>query len=386
MIVRKIKDFFEMEASGGILLALAAIAALIVNNSPLQNYYESFLSAKVMLQISDFQINKTALLWINDGLMAIFFFLIGLEIKREVLEGKLSSKEQLMLPAFAALGGLAVPALFYVYFNFGDSVAISGWAIPAATDIAFALGVITLLGDRVPKSLKITLVAIAIIDDLAAILIIAFFYTEKLSLFALFIGLISVCVLFALNRARVSSKAAYILVGVFFWACVLKSGVHATLAGVILAFFIPLNLKDKYGHSPLVKLEHDLHPWVAYLILPVFAFANAGVSFKGMSLEYLMHPITLGIAFGLFFGKQIGVMLITYLTVLMKICKLPEGVNWKQYYGMSVLTGIGFTMSLFIGGLAFSDPSLQVYVRIGVLLGSIASGLFGFYALKKFSS
>jgi NhaA family Na+:H+ antiporter len=377
-----IREFFKLQAAAGILLGMTAILALIMNNSPLAGFYDLILTTPVVFQFGAFAIEKNLLLFINDGLMAIFFLLVGLEIKREILEGQLSSKEQVILPAVAALGGLAVPALIYAYINWGDSNAISGWAIPSATDIAFALGVITLLGNRIPESLKVCLVAIAIIDDLAAIIIIALFYTENLSIVSLGIGLIAILILYALNKKGITKLSPYIVVGIILWACVLKSGVHATLAGVVLAFFIPLRAKNKLGGSPARSLEHGLHPWVSYAVLPIFAFANAGVSLKGLSVEMIMQPITLGIALGLFFGKQIGVMAFTAIGVATKLCVLPKGVSWAQYYGMSLITGIGFTMSLFIGTLAFNDASNQTAVRLGVIIGSLLSGVTGYLLLK----
>ena len=380
--IKTIKEFFKLEASAGILLGLTAILAIVIENSPLRGFYDYLLGTPVAVQIGSFAIDKPLLLWINDGLMAIFFLLIGLEIKREILEGQLSSKEQVTLPIIAAFGGLVVPALIYSYFNWGDASAINGWAIPAATDIAFALGVIMLLGKRVPESLKICLVAIAIIDDLAAIVIIALFYTKSLSLISLGFGLLAIIALYVMNRRGVVKIAPYMIVGIFLWACVLKSGVHATLAGVVIALFIPLRAKNKLGGSPARSLEHGLHPWVAYSILPIFAFANAGVSLQGLSIEMLLHPITLGIALGLFFGKQIGIMLVTAICVLIKICKLPKGVNWQQYYAMSLITGIGFTMSLFIGTLAFDNVDNQTFVRLGVILGSLLSGISGYILLR----
>lgn len=377
-----LREFFRLEAAAGILLGIAAILAIVIKNSPFRNLYDYLLNTPVVIKIGGFDIDKPLLLWINDGLMAIFFLLVGLEIKREILEGQLSSKEQVVLPVIAAFGGLVVPALIYSYFNWGDAEAINGWAIPAATDIAFALGVITLLGKRVPDSLKICLVAIAIIDDLAAIVIIALFYTKSLSLISLGLALLAIVVLYILNKRGVLSIAPYMVVGVFLWACVLKSGVHATLAGVVIALFIPLRAKNKLGFSPARSLERDLHPWVAYSILPIFAFANAGVSLDGLSLEMLLHPITLGIALGLFFGKQIGVMLLTFICVTAKICKLPKNIQWSQYYAMSLLTGIGFTMSLFIGTLAFDNVDNQSFVRLGVIIGSVLSGVSGYILLK----
>ena len=384
MPMRMIREFFRYEAAGGILLGLAALTALIVKNSPLEPFYNTFLETPVTVRIGEFAIDKPLLLWINDGLMAIFFFLVGLEIKREVLQGQLSTRAQISLPAVAALGGIIAPALIYVMFNLNneDPAALSGWAIPAATDIAFALGIITLLGNRVPEALKICLVAVAIIDDLAAIVIIALFYTSSLSLLSLGLAALAVVALAVLNKRGVTKAAPYIVIGVFLWACVLKSGVHATLAGVVLAFFIPLKKLNEDGKAPLLELEHGLHPWVAYMILPVFAFANAGVSLQGITLDVLMQPITLGIAAGLFFGKQIGVTLFTLLGMALRICRLPDGVSFKQYYGMALITGVGFTMSLFIGTLAFDDDAHQTAVRLGVLLGSFLSGVSGYLLLR----
>ena len=386
MVLRKpiqyLRDFFRLEAAGGIFLGVSAILALLMQNSSLDTLYNSFLEVPVVLQIGTFLIQKPLLLWINDGLMAIFFLLIGLEIKREMMEGQLSSREQFALPAFGALGGMLAPAVIYIVFNSQDAVALKGWAIPAATDIAFALGVITLLGKRVPESLKIALVAIAILDDLAAILIIAVFYTDTLSLLSLLGGLCAIGILALLNKKNIQNLAPYILTGIVLWACVLKSGVHATLAGVVLAFFIPLKAKNKTTPSPSKALEHSLHPWVVYGVLPLFAFSNAGVSLTGLTLDALFHPITLGIFCGLFFGKQIGIMFFTKMGVLVNLFKLPQGTSWIQYYGMTLLTGIGFTMSLFIGTLAFADPEHQRYVRLGVLSGSILSGLVGFLILR----
>ena len=382
MPMKMLREFFRLEATGGILLGLAAILALVMENSFLRPLYDALLTTPMVIQVGNLIIHKPLLLWINDGLMAVFFLLVGLEIKREVLEGQLSTRAQISLPAFAAFGGLVVPALIYSFINWGDASAMHGWAIPAATDIAFALGVITLLGNRVPEALKIALVAIAIIDDLAAILIIALFYTENLSLYSLSLGGLAVLVLAILNRRGVTHITPSILTGIFLWTCVLKSGVHATLAGVILAFFIPLKTKNGNGEFPLRKLEHALHPWVAYMVLPVFAFANAGVSLEGVSLDVMLQPITLGVAAGLFFGKQLGIMGMTALGVMIKFCQLPQGVGWRQYYGMSLITGVGFTMSLFIGTLAFEDMQNQTAVRLGVLTGSLLSGLLGYIILR----
>lgn len=378
--MKMLREFFKYEASGGILLGLAALFALLMKNSSLGAAYDTILTVPAAVQIGTFAIDKPILLWINDGLMAIFFLLVGLEIKREVSIGHLASKSQIMLPAIAALGGLITPAMIYLYFNWGNETAMHGWAIPAATDIAFALGILSLLGKRVPESLKIALMAIAILDDLAAIVIIALFYTSELSVPSLIAALIAVFVLISLNRRGVTKLTPYLLTGLLLWVCVLKSGVHATLAGVLLAFFIPL--KGQHAEaSPSVSLEHTLHPYVAYMILPVFAFANAGVSLQGLSLSILMHPITLGIAAGLFFGKQLGVMFFSFIGVCLNWFKLPAHVTWSQYYGLALITGVGFTMSLFIGTLAFHDVDSQNAVRLGVLLGSLLSGVLGYVCL-----
>ncbi|MEP3653618.1 MAG: Na+/H+ antiporter NhaA [Litorimonas sp.] len=385
---QRITHFMHLEASGGIVLMFVALFALLANNSFMASGYEGILNTPVAVQFGEFKIAKPFLLWINDGLMAIFFFLVGLEIKREVLKGELSSLDKISLPLFAAIGGIVVPALIYLGFNYTDSVTVNGWAIPAATDIAFALGILALVGNRIPVSLKILLLAVAIIDDLAAIVIIALFYTENLSLYALAWAGVGTAVLFAMNRFRVMRILPYALIGTFVWAAVLKSGVHATLAGVITAFAIPLVrpiAKDgTTTSSPLTRAEHGLHVWVAFLILPLFAFANAGVSLKGLSIADLLSPVPLGIALGLFLGKQIGVFSFCWIAVKLGLAKLPEGANWCQVYGVASLTGVGFTMSLFIGTLAFDDASLLNGVRLGVLMGSIASGILGFVLLRVF--
>lgn len=379
-----LKQLVNSPAFSGILLGFAAILALIVENTNLQSWYEGFTHAKVTMQFGDYGLSKSLTHWINDGLMAIFFLLVGCEIKREVLQGHLSSREQISLPLVAALGGIVCPALIYAGFNWGNEAAIAGWAIPSATDIAFALGVMMLLGDRVPQALKVALVAIAIIDDLAAIIIIALFYTASVSMGALALAAMAIVVLFILNRLKVMTMVPYMIVGLVLWVCVLKSGVHATLAGVTLAMFIPLTNPKNPEHIPLLKLEHALHPWVAYLILPVFAFVNAGVPLTGLSAEIFLDPVTLGIILGLFLGKQIGVLGFTWLGGKIGLCSLPKGVNWTQYYGMALLTGIGFTMSLFIGNLAFSgDLTHQVSVRLGVITGSVLSGVLGYILLRR---
>lgn len=375
-----LKKFLHQPAAPGILLFIAAVLSLVAANTPLKAGYHAFLSIPVMFEIGSFTLDKPAILWINDGLMAVFFLLVGLEIKREMLQGHLSSRAQFMLPAIAALGGLLVPALIYYLFNQSDSVTVHGWAIPAATDIAFALGVMMLLGDRVPPALKVALVALAVIDDLAAIVIIALFYTSKLSLASLGVAAVMTAILFALNRLKVMKIAPYMVIGLILWVAVLKSGVHATLAGVVIGLMIPMR-DIKTDHSPLIKLEHILHPWVTFFILPLFAFSNAGVSFGDVTMETILHPVTLGIAAGLFFGKQIGVMAITALCCTLKIVCLPKDTNWAQYYGMALVTGIGFTMSLFIGNLAFHTQEYAAAIRIGVLGGSMLAGIAGYMVL-----
>lgn len=384
-IRKRALDFIHLEASGGLVLMFTALLALIANNSLLASGYSGILDTTVTVQFGAFIISKPFLLWINDGLMAIFFFLVGLEIKREVLDGELSSLDKAALPIFAAIGGIAVPAMVYLSFNYTNPATASGWAIPAATDIAFALGILALLGPRVPASLKIFLLAVAIIDDLAAIIIIAFFYTQDLSLVALGWAGGGTIILFLMNRFRVMRILPYALVGMFVWAAVLKSGVHATLAGVITALAIPLARPDADTPSPLRRAEHGLHIWVAFLILPLFAFANAGVSLKGLAVSDLLSPVPLGIALGLFVGKQVGVFSLCWIAVKAGWAKLPEGANWMQVYAVACLTGVGFTMSLFIGTLAFDDASLLNGVKLGVLMGSIASGILGYTLLRVFS-
>ena len=382
MPIEIIRKFFKLKAAPGILLLMAAIVAILVENSFLSDSYSKLLHSSININISNFSIEKDLHHWINDGLMAIFFLLIGLEIKRELVQGHLSTREQFSLPAVAAIGGITIPAIIYISLNFGNEVTTNGWAIPTATDIAFALGVVTLLGNRVPISLKVTLVAIAIIDDLVAIIIIASFYASDLSINYLFFAAIATFILFVLNNRKINKLSPYVILGILLWVFVLKSGIHASLAGVLLAQFIPIKPKDTSAHSPLYKLEHSIEPWVNFIILPIFAFANAGVSFSGMKLNLLWDPVTLGIILGLFFGKQIGVMLFTYLGSILKICKLPSDISWAQYYGLSLVTGIGFTMSLFIGSLAFTDPEYQTSVRLGVLIASLLAGIFGYLTLR----
>ncbi|MBC3954932.1 Na+/H+ antiporter NhaA [Pseudomonas triticifolii] len=373
-----ITRFFQLEAAGGLLLIAAAALALMINNSPLSWLYNAFLETPVVTQIGAVQIAKPLLLWINDGLMALFFLLIGLEVKREVLEGHLSRPSQIVLPGAAAIGGMVVPALIYVALNAGNPEALNGWAIPMATDIAFALGVLALLGKRVPVSLKLFLMTLAIIDDLGAILVIALVYSGELSQLSLILAAVSIVALIVMNRLGVSKLAPYLLIGLVLWVCVLKSGVHATLAGVVLAFCIPLRTRAKA--SPLLTLEHSLHPWVAYCILPLFAFANAGVSLAGVTMDNFTHPVPLGIAAGLLLGKTLGVFGLTWLAVKTRMASLPKEANWGHVLGVSILCGIGFTMSLFVGSLAF-EPGVSAFAgedRMGILTGSILSAIIGY--------
>jgi len=366
--------FCAAEAAGGIVLMVAAAIALIVANSPLAEGY--FASLRV--SVGGLSLGH----WINDGLMALFFLLVGLEIKREMAVGQLASWGDRALPGLAALGGMLVPALLYALVNRHDPQTLSGWAIPAATDIAFALGVLSLLGSRVPASLKVFLSALAILDDLGAVLIIALFYTSDLSSSMLLAAAGLVAVLFGLNRLKVTALLPYLLVGALLWFCMLRSGIHATLAGVILALFIPLGDTEADDASPLLRLESALHPWVAFLIVPLFGFANAGVSLAGMSPANLLDPVPLGVTLGLFLGKQIGIALMAVLAIRSGLARLPEGASWLQLYGVALLCGIGFTMSLFIGALAFPGaPFLVDEVKIGVLLGSLLSALAGIAVL-----
>jgi NhaA family Na+:H+ antiporter len=378
-----IRDFLRLETASGIILVGSAVAAMIVANSPLSGLYASLIDLPVEIRIGTFEIAKPLLLWINDGLMAVFFLLIGLELKRELLEGQLSDRSQIALPALGAFGGMLVPALIYLWINHGDPIAIQGWAIPAATDIAFALAIIALLGNRVPMSLRIFLVSVAIFDDIGAIAIIALFYTSDLSLLALPVALICIPALIFLNRRGVLEIAPYLLIGLVMWVAVLKSGVHATLAGVILAFFIPIRNSDK-ERSPLHELEHDLHTAVAFGVLPIFAFANAGISLTGVSWDYLMHPVPLGILAGLFVGKQVGVFAFCWLGIKAGIARLPEDLSYVHLYGTALLCGVGFTMSLFIGSLAFESTGVNKLFdeRLGIIAGSLLSGAGGYLVLR----
>ena len=384
--MKVIDGFIKNESSAAIILIIVTLIALTLENSPLSIHYNEFLHIPVEIKFASLHIAKPLLLWINDGLMAIFFMLIGLEVKREVIEGELSSFSQVILPLIAAIGGMVVPALFYVAFNYGDEFAMKGWAIPTATDIAFALGILSLLGKRVPASLKIFLMALAIIDDLGAILIIAFFYTTDLSIASIVIAGVSLSGLILMNIFKVSKQSLYIFVGVVLWVSVLKSGVHATLAGVALAFCIPMVSRTKEGikFSMAKNIEHGLHYWVAFLILPLFAFVNAGINLSEISITQMFGGVPMGILFGLFIGKQVGVFGFSWLAIKLKIATLPSGSNMKQLYGVSVLTGIGFTMSLFVDSLAFTDASLYQYAdKMAIIVASVLSGVIGYVLLRK---
>jgi len=380
-VIDKLRDFIRLESAAGIVLVIATVLALIFANTPLYDIYNRFLEIPVQIQFGQLVIAKPFLLWVNDGLMAVFFFLVGLELKSELVDGELSNVSKIILPVVAAIGGMVVPAAIYCWFNWGDSVAMQGWAIPAATDIAFALGVLTLLGSRVPPALKIFLVSVAIIDDIGAILIIALFYTSDLSVGSLVVASVSLIGLFILNRRGVISLTPYILLGVVLWVAVLKSGVHATLAGVTLAFFIPYKTPD--GRSPVKELEHDLHGTVAFAILPLFAFMNAGIVLDSDAMAKVFTGIPLGIALGLFFGKQIGVFGFCWIAVKLKWAPVPS-ITWSQLYGVSILCGIGFTMSLFIGSLAFEQTGVDYLPidRIGILMGSFVAAVFGYFYLS----
>ena len=375
---------FSGDVAGGLLLIAATILALVFSNTGLSGIYSWLLSTKISVAVGEFAINKPLLLWINDGLMAIFFLLVGLELKREVLEGELSDRRKAALPVIAALGGIAVPALIYVAWNYTDPTTIDGWAIPAATDIAFAMGILALLGSRVPVALKVFLLAVAIIDDLAAIIIIAVFYTAELSLASLAVSAVGIALLAVLNARGVNRLTPYIVVGVIVWTFLLKSGVHATLAGVVTALFVPhmREAGSERSDTLLTRTEHDLKPWVLLGIMPIFAFANAGVALFNLSPSDLFGPVSLGIALGLFVGKQVGVMAGVWIAVSLGIAKLPSGVNWALMHGAALLAGIGFTMSLFIGTLAFPESGEAASVRIGVLVGSLLSGISGYLLLR----
>lgn len=377
-----IRKFLRLEAAGGLLLIIAAIVALVMANSPLQWVYQQFLEIPIAIKISTFSLDKPLILWVNDFLMAIFFLVVGLEVKREIVDGSLAGRDKAIFPAIAALGGMLVPALVYLLFNGADDITRQGWAIPAATDIAFALGVMALLGKRVPTELKVFLLALAIIDDLGVIVIIAFFYTHSVSMVALGLAGLCIMLLSMMNIKRVENTAAYLAIGLVLWVCILKSGIHATLAGVIVGFLIPLRGSD--GTKPSEELEHVLHPWVVYLILPIFAFANSGVQLSGVTLDGLFSSLPLGVAAGLLFGKPIGIFLFSWVSVKLGLAKLPESINLKQVFAVSVLCGIGFTMSIFITGLAFDglDDVYSTYSRLGILLGSTAAAILGYFMLR----
>jgi|TARA_B100001063_G_scaffold177348_2_gene166280 NhaA family Na+:H+ antiporter len=380
-ISKPFRWFFKLEAASGLILLIAAILALFISNSTFSDIYFQSLEKYLFIGINEFGLKLSVHHWINDALMAIFFFFVTLEIKREFLQGELSNVKQALLPIIAAVGGMVIPALFYVFINYGNSDTINGWAIPSATDIAFSLGILSLLGSRVPISLKVFLTALAIIDDLGAILIIAFFYSGDLSIPYLSLILISYILLLILNKFSVKVFVPYLLIGLCMWFFTYKSGIHATIAGVLLASTIPHRLKE-HDFSLLIKIEHGISPYVAFLIMPIFAFANAGVSLEGLSLSSLLSPVPLGILMGLFFGKQIGVLLFSYVSVKFKFAEMPNDSNWMSIYGVSILTGIGFTMSLFVGNLAFVDNTQYIDgVKIGVLSGSLLSTVFGYFVL-----
>jgi len=378
-VLSSIRKFLHLESAGGITLLIAAVAAMAIVNSPLAGWYEAFLDIPVELRFADLHIAKPLLLWINDGLMAVFFFLVGMEIKREVLDGELSNPAQVVLPAVAAAGGILVPALIFTAFNHGDVHAMAGWPIPTATDIAFALGMLALLGNRVPTSLKLFLLTLAIIDDLGAIVIIATLYTGDISTTSLLVAAGALAVLALLNWRGVTRVSAYLLVGTVLWVSVLKSGVHATIAGVLLGFFIPLRSGHEAHESPLRRLEEDLHYPVAFAILPLFAFANAGIPLVGMQLSDLTNSLPLGVALGLFLGKQIGIFSFSWVIIRLGLARLPQGASWASLYGVSVLCGIGFTMSLFIASLAFEGTGEHIVAasRIGIITGTVVSAIAG---------
>ena len=378
-----VREFLRLQSAGGILLMVATAVALVLANTRARGLYQAFLETPVAIRLGALELAKPLLLWINDGLMAVFFFLVGLEIKREVMEGELSNRSQVALPALAAAGGMAAPATIYWWFTHADPVAAHGWAIPAATDIAFSLGVLSLLGAQVPRGLKVLLLTLAILDDLGSILIIALVYTDRLSWLSLGIAGVTIAALALFNAAGVKGVPPYFFVGFVLWVAMLKSGIHATLAGVILALFIPMRTDDPEGPSPLRQLEHDLHPVVAFGVMPVFAFANAGVSVQGLSLRLLLEPVPLGIAMGLLIGKAVGVFAMSAAAIGLRIARMPEGASWGSLLGTSILCGIGFTMSLFIANLAFAEraPELAVKAVLGVLAGSLVAAVVGYLVL-----
>ncbi len=385
------KEFFtrfwrviESESAGGILLVVSAALALLLANTPLSPYYDLIITTPVAIRVGPLEIAKPFLLWVNDGLMTSFFFLVGLELKREFLIGELSDKRKIILPALGALGGMLVPALIYIAVNFKDPLALRGWAIPVATDIAFALGILSLLGSRVPTSLKILLTSLAIFDDIGAILIIAVFYTENISLISLAVAVFCVCMLLFMNRNGLETFSMYVFIGSILWVALLKSGVHATLAGVLLSIFIPMHSRKDPNRSPLREIEQDLSSAVTFFVLPIFAFCNSGISISNATIDFFIHGVPVGIALGLFFGKQIGIFSFIWLGIQLKFSSLPKGISWATMYGMSTLCGIGFTMSLFIGSLAFDQTSTDMVFdqRLGIIIGSLLAGVFGMLILK----
>ncbi len=384
-IIQRWKKFIQTDASSGIILVLAAMLALIMANSFFSENYQAFLEFPVSITLGTFAINKPLVLWVNDGLMALFFFVVGLEIKRELLYGQLSRLDQVVLPFVAAIAGILFPALIYVAFNYQDAIAMNGWAIPSATDIAFALGIFILFGKHLPPSLKIFLLSVAIIDDIGAVIIIALFYSQDLAINSLMIAGGGILTLFIFNRLEMENKAPFVLVSLIVWAAVLKSGVHATLAGFLVAWFIPI-AREK-AQSMSYQIEHGLHPWIVFFVLPLFAFANAGVGLNGVSLNELFTPISIGIIAGLFLGKQLGIFTVCYIAIKLKLCQLPKDATWSQLYGVCLLCGVGFTMSLFIGSLAFEEQGLtfQTQVKVGVLVGSIMSAVLGAWLISKSS-
>jgi len=381
VISKSFKWFFKLEAASGLILLFAAILALVISNSNLSNYYFDTLNKYIFIGINNFGLKLSLMHWINDALMAIFFFFVTLEIKREFLQGELSNTKQALLPVIAAIGGMVVPALIYVLINFGDGETLNGWAIPSATDIAFSLGVLSLLGKRVPLSLKVFLTALAIIDDLGAIVIIALFYSGDLSIKYLSLMLVAFIILLVINKLNNKKFLPYLIIGIFLWYFTHNSGIHATIAGVLLAMAIPHRKKEK-DFSLLIKIEHAISPYVAFGIMPLFAFANAGVSFEGLSFASLLNKVPLGILLGLFMGKQLGVFVFSYVSIKMKIAQIPNNSNWLNFYGVGILTGIGFTMSLFVGNLAFVENAQYIDgVKIGVLTGSLLSTLAGYFLI-----
>lgn len=384
-LIKQWKQFIQTDASSGIILVLAAVFALLMANSYFSTSYNAFLEFPVSITLGQFEINKPLVLWVNDGLMALFFFVVGLEIKRELLHGQLSQPNQVVLPFLAAMGGIAFPALIYAAFNYQDAIAMNGWAIPSATDIAFALGTFILFGKYLPPSLKLFLLSVAIIDDIGAVIIIAIFYSQELATNSLIVASIGLVVLFIFNRLELENKTPFILVSIIVWAAVLKSGVHATLAGFAVAWFIPI-ARDK-SRSMSYQIEHSLHPWIAFFVLPLFAFANAGVGLTNVTMDELITPISVGIIGGLFIGKQLGIFITCFIAVKLKLCQLPKDATWIQLYGVCLLCGVGFTMSLFIGSLAFEEQGLayQTQVKVGVLFGSFISAVSGAYLLHKSS-